>query len=394
MPTVKSGVIDTQSVLGDEFRLGTGKDFGLLESDEAPFFQLLKRLPVEPARNVLVQWTEDPRISRMTSLAASATSGTTSVIANSGEGAYVSAGDFVVFTNSGEIAKVTGVTANSAIGVTRSVGAVAAQTAQSGTGLLILPRAHAQGADFTTPDFLSRVGGYNYLQVFRTGVALTRTLKEISRHGSEKDLAELAFSHKRHLGGIDDTLFFGGRGLDTSGSEPVGTLGGVADFLNGGPSLSTSLSEFVADISPALATGGPNKALFMGPAAAGALMEDAGSNWVAAERGEKILGVQVNAWFNSPVGRIPVFTKRGWGRLTGASSHVPNVAGNMYFLVDLDNVKLRTNRKTKLLEGRQGPGVDGFYAEYLTEISLEVRGAHAVDGGSVPIGPHIFGRHS
>jgi len=89
---------------------------------------------------------------------------------------------------------------------------------------------------------------------------------------------------------------------------------------------------------------------------------------VRATPDNQLWGVQVDAFISGAYGfQIPVIVKRDWNDFTTASKQY----GGFAFLIDLDYVKLRPMRDTRLLKGRQANDADEQDEEYLTEFSLE-----------------------
>ena len=66
----------------------------------------------------------------------------------------------LMVTHTGDDVAVTGITTD-AVGVNRSIGSIAAATAQTGVGVLIVGNVSAQGADYGTLKVTTRVLGFN-----------------------------------------------------------------------------------------------------------------------------------------------------------------------------------------------------------------------------------------
>jgi hypothetical protein len=79
--------------------------------------------------------------------------------------------------------------------------------------------------------------------------------------------------------------------------------------------------------------------------------------------GEKY-GIQMSTYISGQ-GVVDIVMHRDWND--------SSVYGGFVFLVDLDAVKLRPLRDTRLRPNVQAPDYDGFKDEYLTEVSLEVK---------------------
>lgn len=388
--TIGTDVMSTEDIVSNEKVVGISPRQRLLYPDMAQFLTALQKLPKFPADQSKVLWSGDESYPMMSALATSAASADTTINVTTGEGAYFRVGDCFVFTNSGEVAHITGVTAD-AFTVTRSFGGVSAATAATGVPIINLGKPQAQGADIDTAALYAQAASdYNYTQIFRQPVLLTGTAAEIKRFGNgeePKAVREVLQALAKHRNRIEQSLFWGARVLDTSGSQPVGSMGGLYEFVVGIGSPATiggalSLTAFDDAIDAAMASGTGDKAIFAGPRAAAGLINVFGNNWRPAEFGQKVYGAPVSAFLNSHYGTIPVFVKREWG-LVKVPVAANKDAGQTLFLVDMGNVALRPmkNRFMKFLKDRKTtPGTDEVGYEYLSELSLEVSNlsAHAV----------------
>lgn len=368
-----SGVVATDDILADEKVVDMANQFRLLEGgDESQFMTILNKLPSQKAIREKVNWLEDQYFPNLSALAASALSAATSVDVTADEGNYFRVGDLVRVASSGEILEVTGVTTD-AIGVTRSIGAVAAATAASGVELLIIGNVSAQGADYGTLKVTTRVLGFNYTQITRHPFGFTNTDAEIETYGPgdpANEIAKKAVEHKRALA---NQCWVGGRAYDSSGNK--GHMGGiVSEFIstnvsNAVGTLSlTALDDAVQDV---LINGTMNKVIFAAPTPAGALSRLMSNDWIQARPDEKLYGAKVTGFVSGAFGsQVPVITERSWGRESAAGKG----RGGWMVILDLAYIKKRPlrNRGTRLLKNRQGNGVDSVVHEYLTEMSLEV----------------------
>jgi hypothetical protein len=367
-----SGVVDTDAILADEKVVDMQNRFRLLDTDVAQFMTILNKLPSQEAIREKVNWLEDQYFPNLTTLAASATSAASSISVATDTGAYFKVGDQVRFSNSGEIAEVTGVTTDS-VGLTRSIGTVAANTAQTGVEILIVGNASAQGADYGTLKVTTRVLGYNYTQITRTPFGFTGTQTVIETYGPgdpANEISKKAVEHKRFL---ENSCWVGGRAYDSTNSK--GWMGGIVHEF-----LSTNVTNAVGTLSltaldnaltSILQHGTMNKVIFAAPKPARGLSQLMGADWVQTRETTDVYGVKVNTFIDGAYGaRLPVITMRDWGNETTSGLG----RGGWIVVLDLAYIKKRPlrDRNTRLLRNRQGNGVDSVIHEYLTEMSLEV----------------------
>lgn len=365
-----SGVVDTDAILSDEKVVDMQNQFRLLDVDESQFMTILNKLPSQKAVREKVNWLEDQYFPNLSSLSASASSAVTTLTVATDEGDYFRVGDLVRLGTSGEIAEVSAVSGDD-LTVTRSIGGVAAASAQTGEQLLIVSNVSAQGADYGTLKVTTRVLGYNYSQITRHPFGFTGTETVIETYGPGDPANEVAKKLVEHKRALENQCFVGPRAYDSSASK--GHMGGiVSEFISTNVSNSvgtlslTALDDALEDI---FQHGTMNKVIFAAPTPAAALSRLLANNWVRARPEDEVYGAKVSAFINGAYGaRVPVITKREWGREASTSR------GGWMVVLDLAYIKKRPlrDRGTRLLRNRQGNGVDSVVHEYLTEMSLEV----------------------
>jgi hypothetical protein len=371
---VNTGVVDTEARLSSEKVVDMDPSIGLKETDNSQFTTILKKLPSVDATQTEVRWLEDQLFPNRTTLAASATSAASSIDLATDTGAYVRVGDILYVEVSGEKLEVTGITSD-AVGVTRSIGGVAAASAQSGVGIVIVGNASAQGADTGTLKSTDRVLGYNYTQIFRNPFGFTGTDAEIALYGADDPEREAAKKRVEHKRGIESALWVGGRAFTAASPSSKGHMGGVLEYLSTNVNAAfgaLSLTGFDSALQEILQDGDMNKVIFAAPTPARGLSHLFTSNWQQAQNDDVVFGAKVSAWLNGAYGeRLPVIVKREWGAM-GTSGYG---LGGAIFVLDLGNVKRRpmANRDTRLLPNRQGNGEDKVVFDYLTEMSFELK---------------------
>lgn len=377
--TINSGLVDDSDILSNERVIDMSEIVGMLESDFTQFTTALMKVRSKKANSTKVEWLEDRLFPRKSALAASATSAASSISVSTDEGAYFNVGDLVRNALTGEAYEVTGVTTDS-VGITRSIGSVAAASSASGAELVIIGNASLQGATAPTSKVVERTAVYNYTQIFRLSYSFTRSLTQSALYtGGEPNYErrKKGIEHKRQL---ESALFFGARDLDTGGSEPQGFMGGLVEYLStnlhdaGGALTATELDTF---LQTDLQYGGQNKVIFAAPTVARVISTYARDNWTRATPQNSLWGVKVDGLVSGAYGyELPVFVKREWGEFSSAS----NQYGSRAFVVDMDKVRIRPLQNTVLLRNRQANDADRVTEEYLTETSFEIHNeqAHAM----------------
>ena len=371
--TVLKGSITTADPLSDEQVVDMRNEFYELDPDDSQFTTLLVKLGTREAVREKIEWLEDQIRPRLLTLAASAASADSAITVSSGQGAYLAVDDTLRLLNSGELLHVTGITSDT-IAVDRGVGTVAAATAASATGqILLVGSAYKQGASYGTSRIVKRVLGINYTQIQRDPFSFTGTETSIEEYGGRNPMKEQVKKLIEHKQSIEQTLFWGAKNFDSTNKR--GFCGGAYEFISTNTNAAVGTldkSTFDTNVMTALQHGNLNaKALFVAPIVAKAMSGFLRDNWVRATPDESRWGVHVDAWISGAYGAtIPVFVKRYWGNFSTANTNGP---GGAAFLLDMDYIRYAPlrDRDTQLLLKRQNPGDDLDSREYLTEFSLE-----------------------
>jgi len=371
--TVLTGTVDDNVILSNRRVIDMDNVIKQLEPDEAPFTTMLTKVSSRPAKSQKVEWLQDQLMPRLTTLNNGGNVGSADVtfIVATGTGSYFRANDILRMSN-GENVKVSSISTNT-LTIVRSIGAVAASTITDLTDVIKIGNASAEGATLGTIKSTKQVGQYNYCQIQRDPFGFTNTLIESDLYGGKEPEYEAKKKMMEHKRQIENTLFFGQRDLDTSGSTPVGYAGGIVDFVSSNITASAgtlSQSAFETFMRGAFRYGSRNKVLFASPLLVSALSSfplgqlapnDTGS-------GVKDYGVSLSTYRAASGATVQISEKRDWYDFSTTSNQV----GGWGVLVDMDDVEMRPLRSTKLLPGRQANDEDSTKQEYLTEYSFQL----------------------
>ncbi len=375
MPTVLTGLVDTGDVLADELVVDMAEDIKYLDPDESQFTTMLQQIASKEAISKKVNWLEDELFPRISSLAASATSGATTLTVATGEGAYFRAKDVVRNALTGEAYRVTSVS-DDTLTVVRSIGDVAAASSASGAELVIVSNAAKEGATLGERKITKKVLGYNYTQIVRHPFGFTNTNVAIERYGGQEPALEAKKKLIEHKRSIEQLAFWGARDSQThSGdSEPTRYAGGLVEYLSsnvddvGGALGEDELEGYLRD---GLQHGSRNKVLFGSPLFSQSISKFLRERMAPAGPSERLWGAKVDAYISGAYGyKVPLITKRDWNDFGITGTYY----GTWAVGVDMSNVKIRPlrTRNTKLLRNRQANDADETTHEFLTELTFEV----------------------
>jgi hypothetical protein len=365
------GLADDLDILQNERVVDMDDTISMLDPDVSQFTTMLMKVGSSPAHSSKIEWLEDELFPRLAALAAGATNVALTLTVAAGQGAYFRVGDVGRNQATGEAFRVTAV-AGDVLTVVRGLGNVAAAAMNNGDQILIVSNASAQGATMGTRAITKRVHQFNYQQIQRNPYGFTETLLASKLYGGnprDRERQKKAIEHKR---AIEQTLFWGARALDASGANPIGFSGGIIEFLStnvkdvNGALTKTALDTYMRDI---LQHGSTNKVMFVAPVVAQALSAFLRDAWSPNTTGARLWGAKVDAFLSGAYGfQIPVFVKREWNDFSVAAKQY----GGWAFIIDMDNVRLRPLRPTRLVRDIQANDADEYDEEYKTEFSFQL----------------------
>jgi hypothetical protein len=370
MPTMLTGVVDDADILSNQRVVDMSPTIAQLEPDEAPLTTMLQKIGKRAAFSQKVEWLSDELVPRLTTLSASAASDLTAIAVATGTGTYFRAGDVVRIASTGENCSVSAVSANT-VYVTRALGGVTALSAASGVDLIKVGNAAAEGATLGTLIQTKKVANYNYAQIQRDPWGFTNTLVASKLYGGPEPANEAKkklIEHKRQL---ENSLFWGVRDLNTSGSAPIGYVGGIFQYVTSNiTSVGGNLTESVMEtfLRTAFRYGSQNKVMFVSPLVASAMSSFAQGKLALPSVDTNKYGVSLGQYQSASGAVIQIRIKRDWLDFQAGS----NQYGGIGVVVDMDDVTMRPLRDTVLKPDRQANDEDSVKQEYLTEWSFEL----------------------
>lgn len=358
-----------------------------LEPNEAGLITLLNAVQSQRKAtiNPKFEWLEKDYVARWgTADSAGYNNSVTTV--NVTDGTQFNVGDLVLVpkdvndSTAPEVFRVTAVNTN-ALTVVRGVGGNAASIVAN-SPLRILGSAAEEYGSKPTPKSAYSSTVYNYTQILRTGVALSGTQMASATYGGvnewDGNLREKGIEHKIKM---NSQFLFGKASESMTGGpngNPIRTTAGVNAFIstnvyNAGGTLSRKGLEEFARMS--FRYGKSEKVLIACPLVVSAVTAWANSQMMVT-MSESDFGMKVQ---RVRTGHGDWILVRDWMLENPSGSTLG--FGGWALSLDLDNVLYRyleangVNRDTKLVElsMENQAGVDGKYAEYISEIGLQVK---------------------
>ena len=371
-----TGAITDQDVNQSQRKPDMAKEIGQIDDDESVLAGLLMRINTRPAISSKVEWLEDEPHPRYTTCTATFTNVAVTINVAVGTGAYFKAGDVIRDELTGENMLVSSVAVD-VLTVVRGIGSVIG-TASSGAadGLVRIAMAATQGQNIPTLIQTKKVAQFNYTQIIRTAAGFTGTAAASEWFGQEDVVAyEVGKKTIEHRREIENMIFLGRRNLIT-GPPVRGFCGGLTDFITTnvttiGGNLTTINIENWLRLAGRYRESGSKRVAFAAPVILSALGSfPLGKLAPPATGGLTSWGIGAIKTYVAGSGlNVDIVEKRDWDDFSKTS---PALGGSA-IMCEMNSLRLRPLRNTKLLRARQGTSEDAEYFEYLTEVSLEVK---------------------
>jgi len=355
-------------------KLDVSDRISLLQPNKAPLTVLLRKLAKKPTINPIFYWFEDdlqPKWDAVNNAGGHGASDTSIVV---DRGALYSVNDLVKVPRTGEVMLVTSVDpVNNTITVKRGIGETAPAPLENGDPLVIIGNAHKEGS--LAPEAKGTVVEtvYNYTQIFRTTVKVTKTQEASELYGGSDRLYQRRKKAIEHAVDIERAFLFGERSEDLSGSEPRRTTRGVISFLTANTdnildvSSDGKLSEaLLEEFFESLFRYGSSKKVCLASARLISIFNTFGRDKIRMTVGEETFGIKVMQYISA----------HGELQLIKHPLLEGSVYGKYGIILDLEeDIKYRPlkGRDTMLNTNIQPPDADYYLDEYLTEAGLELR---------------------
>ena len=343
----------------------------LFPNGEAPLTALLSKLSSEGTDDYQFHWFEKALPTQRFQLNANVAQGATSMVLKTAGGndeyKFWKAGHLFMHENTGEIALVTADPSSNTISITKGWGEVNDTGWNANDYIVIIGTVYAEGASAPTPIGYAPDYYYNYTQIFRDTLGITRTAKKTRlRTGDAYEEAKrecLQF----HSIQLEKAFIFGNRYATTSGGQRISSTRGILKWIStnvfdAGGTLTES--EWDTYMEAAFRYGSSEKLALVGSTALNVLNQLAkGKSTIQVVPGNQTYGMNL-VRYESPFGILylrmhPLFNDHPEWR-------------KMMVIIDTDKIKYRFIDDTDFYVNRQSPGTDASLDEFLTEAGLEV----------------------
>ena len=399
----------TQNVSSSQHVRDVAPRLRYLNPEAAPFTLILDAESSKPAKSYKVEWAEKgsdfnnagfaPKWANINggNVTAGATTLTVDDGAGNGTGYYFKPNDTVKVLRTGELMNVTAPASATTITVTRGLGLVAGTALLDNDDLVIVGTAYQENANVATPQSFQEIWKFNYTQIFRNAVGASRTQTQVENYLGDERTRRRMEAGIEHRIDIERAFLYGERNLRTATpptgaatSSPYHSTGGFfywanANIVNAAGTLTEpEVWNFCQNVFQHTA-GGDSRTLFASPLHCSVFDLIAGARMMTAPK-EDTYGLAIKQWvtshgtlnivkhrlletgFNS---NIAVTSSTG-GTGTTTTTTATTGYGGFAIAVNIPSLTYRPLQTTQLLVDRQGPGVDGYIDEYLTECGLQM----------------------
>jgi len=374
MPTMLTGVVSDFTILQNQRVVDMEPVISQLEPEEAPLITLLMRLDGN-SRDCFSQtfeWLEDENNPRYAKAAGSFTNVATSITMTSPQGLFFKNGDYIHDEQTGEKMLVTASTATTLTVVRGQQGTTGLASFGAVDGLVRMGTSSQEGALIPVLKQTQKVRNFNYAEILRSPFGFTETLKASKLYGQGDVMGyeanKQSTDHKRMW---ENKFFLGTRFLDTTGAQPQAFTGGLASFITTNVQTTASLTQaaWEAFLMNQSRFGSGRKVAIVAPIIMSALAfwpsnrlappdPDTTTSW----------GVKISKYRAANGFTVDIVEHRDWMDFTAGS----NSLGGSCFVLDMDSIKRRVLRGTRLLPKRAGNDEDSDKQEFLTEQGIAV----------------------
>lgn len=346
----------------------------LFPNGEAPLTAMLSLLKSEATTDAEFNWWEKRLPTQRMQVNGALSAGETTIVVDSGAKDAVK-GTVILVESTSELLLVSSDPANDTqIPVTRSYGAVPITNIADDAMLVIIGNVHAEGEGVPTAKTYAPTKKFNYTQIFRMPLYLTRTARRTKLRWDSQGPYREAKREALSLHSIEmEKSFIWGEAIEDVGAngKPRRMTGGILSFITtnkGGTLFNQAGTLTIAEleqICEAIFRYGKNEKLVLcGSTFLSAVTTLARTDGtINLTPASKDYGLKITEW-RSPFGSLmfklhPLFNQHPEWRKNA-------------LVLDVSNLKYRYVDDTMFIKNRQDPGLDASMDEFLTECGLEV----------------------
>jgi hypothetical protein len=222
---------------------------------------------------------------------------------------------------------------------------------------------------------------YNYTQIFRSSLEITRTAAKTRLRTGDAVKEAKREANEVMMNDVERALWFGRRSTGTLNGKPIRTMNGVLEQIPAGNTVSAASGQFDMDdlegwMERAFAYGSNDKLAFLGNRALTAINQAIRKNsHYQLIAGASEFGMNVSKLV-CPHGQLTLKTHPLWNQMSGGTTGGTAYYGMNSTMVILDAENLKyvylTGDDIRYEPKLEATGMDGMKSGYIGEISIEV----------------------
>jgi len=359
-----------------------------LDPNVDPFMYFMSELGKNSCYNPKFEWLEKDNIANWSDITSyTGFAGASSGVITVPETSYFRAGDVIQIPKSDFSIPVNLVI--SAVSTTSGAGTITCQTVDGSNitpswttpatdAIKILSSSDEEGSPNRDAKSTVSISRYNYIQIFKTDVALTEVMDASKLYGEQDRAEQQKEKGIEHTRKIEQALFFGSRNVLATGVvQGVNRqyfTGGVYNLLNAFDSTvidtdangTLTEAEWNAWLLEALRYGSEKKVVFCAEIFASAITSWAQNNLRVTNMKQTSYGMKIVEWIHPVRGSVKIIVHN---RVFDKAPY-----NGMAICLDLDNTKYRflNGLDTKLHTNIQNDNTTEFKDEYRTYAGLQI----------------------
>jgi hypothetical protein len=348
-----------------------------------PLTALTALMKSEPTNDPEYNWWEKSFPSQRVPLSTSIDASQTTIAVTAGAAQY-KAGHILLVEQTNELLYVAAdPTGDTLLTVMRGFAATTpASVTVGGAGvnphIRVVGSAYEEGSDAPTGINYDPTKKYNFTQIFRNTLEMTRTAQKTRLRTGDQVKEAKRECLELHTIEMEKAFIWGRRHETTFKGKPLRTTGGIVSFIPSGNVIpagsTTDLETLEGWLERIFAFGASEKIAFTGNRALTVLGQIVRKNsQINITPGLKEYGMSVSRLF-CPFGELVIFTHTLFNQLPGGvtGSTAYNGWNSNMLIVDQSNLKYRYIDDTKYEKKLENNDVDGMKSGYLTECGLEI----------------------
>lgn len=358
------GMHTTGNILADRLDFDWSGIF-LREPNQSPLVVLLAKLAFEQARNPKFNHFEEEDVTDTVTVNGALTDAATTVVLDDNTSLVV--GEVLHNPATAENMYVSAVDSGGTdITVTRGYGGTTAVAVADDQALRNIGPTAEEGGELAAAVASKVEIKYNYTQIFKKTISLTKTLGATQLYGGSEETRLTAAKEREWKRAVNYAFQFGSRNLATLNGRPVRQTGGLLEWLttnvtdNSGASLTEA--QFEAFLATVFANGNSDTRTLIASPLLARIITNFAKDKLQVMQGPETYGIRISR-YESVEGTVDIVRDR---YMTGSTY------GAWGWLLDLNNLKYKALRSVKMRRNVQNPGDDAIKHEIIGEVGLKV----------------------